>query len=111
MQKFSEKYIVISEFLRRVASVTIVVALILGQPETAAAYVGPGAGLSIVGSLLAFLAAIVIGVFGFIWFPIRRYLRKRKQASERRSEEADSASQESTDDQQGQPVKQGESDA
>ena len=49
-------------------------------PTAALAYVGPGAGLSVIGSLLAFLAAIVVAVLGFLFFPIRRLLRKRKQS-------------------------------
>jgi hypothetical protein len=48
-------------------------------PTTAFAYVGPGAGLSVIGSLLAFVAAIVVAIFGFLFFPIRRILRRRKQ--------------------------------
>ena len=54
----------------------------------ALAYVGPGGGLSIIGSLLAFIAAILVAIFGFIWFPIRRRLRKKKLA---RAEAADDA--------------------
>lgn len=42
------------------------------------AYIGPGAGLSIVGSIVAVLAAIVVAIFGFVWFPIRRLLKRRK---------------------------------
>lgn len=48
-------------------------------PATAMAYIGPGAGLSVIGSVLAFLAAIIVAIFGFLFFPIRRMLRKRKQ--------------------------------
>lgn len=48
-------------------------------PITALAYVGPGAGLSVIGSLLAFVAAIIVAIFGFLFFPIRRVLRRRKQ--------------------------------
>jgi len=64
----------------------MVLVLILGQPATALAYVGPGAGLSIIGSLLSFFAAIIVGIFGFLWFPVRRLLRKRKQARERKAQ-------------------------
>lgn len=97
------------EFLKRYAQVTLVVALSLGLPVTAAAYVGPGAGLSIIGSLLAFFAAIIIGIFGFLWFPIRRLLRRRKQAAAQEAEQAVSA--ESPAEPGGGEVRQGESDA
>jgi len=45
------------------------------------AYVGPGAGLGMIGSLLAVLAAVVIGVIGLVLYPItliRKMLRKQK---------------------------------
>ncbi len=99
------------EFLKRFAQVTFVLALILGQPATSFAYVGPGAGLSIIGSLLAFFAAIVVGIFGFLWFPIRRILRKRKQVTERNPEETAGVSDGPVDDPDGDEVKQVESDA
>jgi len=47
------------------------------------AYVGPGAGLGMIGSLLAVLATILIAVFGLVFYPItliRKMLRKPKEA-------------------------------
>ena len=43
----------------------------------AEAYIGPGSGLSAIGTFLALLAAIIIAIFGFIWYPIKRLLRKK----------------------------------
>ena len=100
-----------SEYLKRVAPVVLGLFLILGPPTTSFAYVGPGAGLSIIGSLLAFLAAIVVGIFGFLWFPIRRFLRKRKLAKERAAEEAANVSGKSANGPGAEVVKQGKSDA
>lgn len=51
-------------------------------PSLVHAYVGPGAGLSAIGSFLALLAAILIAIVGFLWFPIKRLLRKRKNKKE-----------------------------
>jgi len=45
------------------------------------AYIGPGSGLSALGSLLALVAAIVVAIIGFVWFPLKRILRKRKMAA------------------------------
>ena len=100
-----------SKYLKRVAPVVPGLFLILGLPATSFAYVGPGAGLSIIGSLLAFFAAIVIGIFGFLWFPVRRFLRKRKLAKERAAEEAASVSDRPVNGPGAKVVKQGESDA
>ena len=60
----------------------------LGISAAAEAYVGPGAGLSLLGALWALLVAILAAVgFIFAW-PVRKWLRKRKA---RRMAEADRA--------------------
>lgn len=53
--------------------------LLLADP--AYAYVGPGAGLSVIGTVLALLAATGLAIAGFVWYPIKR-LRRRKQRSQ-----------------------------
>lgn len=55
----------------------ILIAII--SPSISIAYIGPGAGLSAFGSLFALFAAIIIAVFGFIWFPIKRLFKNLKQ--------------------------------
>lgn len=54
--------------------------LLLTISGPAMAYVGPGLGLSALGALIAFVAAILVAIFGFLWFPLRRILRKKKNA-------------------------------
>lgn len=46
--------------------------------QPALAYVGPGAGLTAIGSFIALVLALVVAVFGFLWYPIKRMLKKRK---------------------------------
>lgn len=53
--------------------------LTLAWAEPAAAYVGPGAGLTVIGAALAFIAAIILGVFGFVWYPVKRLIRVVRQ--------------------------------
>lgn len=53
-------------------------AAIVALPEPAAAYIGPGAGLTAIGSVLAFLAAVVLLVAGVVWYPVKRLLRRRR---------------------------------
>jgi predicted lipid-binding transport protein (Tim44 family) len=50
------------------------------------AYAGPGAGLSMIGSLVALAMAMLAAIFGFVWFPVKRLLRNR------RASQADAAS-------------------
>lgn len=54
----------------------IVAALALTHAAGAAAYVGPGAGLTAIGSFLALLAAVVLGIVGFLWYPVKRLMRR-----------------------------------
>ena len=49
-------------------------------PAVVQAYVGPGAGLTAIGSLLALLAAVLLVVVGFVWYPLKRLMRRRKAA-------------------------------
>lgn len=47
-------------------------------PTAALAYIGPGAGLSAIGALVAAIGAVVLLVVGFVWYPVKRLLRNRK---------------------------------
>lgn len=55
--------------------------IILLFPISAMAYLGPGATISSIGALLAAIAGIIVAIFGFLFYPIRRLLRKRKKKS------------------------------
>jgi len=52
------------------------VALLL--PGAAQAYVGPGAGLGAIGTVLALIGAVLLAILGFLWYPIKRLLAKRR---------------------------------
>lgn len=41
-------------------------------------YLGPGAAISTIGTLLVILLAIVVAVIGFIWYPIKRLSARKK---------------------------------
>jgi membrane protein implicated in regulation of membrane protease activity len=48
------------------------------SPAPAFAYIGPGAGISAVGSLVALVGALFLAVVGLIWYPLKRVMRRRK---------------------------------
>jgi uncharacterized membrane protein len=52
--------------------------LICVPGSLAHAYVGPGAGLSAIGSVLAFIGACLLVIVGFIWYPVKRMLKRKK---------------------------------
>jgi hypothetical protein len=58
-------------------------ALFLASTLPAAAYIGPGAGLSAIGTILALFAALGLAIFGFVWFPLKRLLKQRRTAPQR----------------------------
>jgi hypothetical protein len=46
------------------------------------AYVGPGVGLGVLGTLFGILAAIVLAVFGLFWYPLKRMFKKQPEVVE-----------------------------
>jgi hypothetical protein len=48
----------------------------------AAAYVGPGAGITLIGAVIGLVSAIFLALFAVLRWPIRRYLARRKAARE-----------------------------
>lgn len=66
--------------------VSVAVSCVLA-PQIALAYVGPGTGLSAIGSFFALLMAIVLVVVGFFWLPLKRILKSRQKKSEVPAEE------------------------
>lgn len=49
-------------------------------PGTAAAYMGPGAGLGMLGSLVAVIAAVALAALGLVLLPVRMILKRRRKA-------------------------------
>jgi len=54
-------------------------ALLTAAP--AAAYMGPGAGLGMIGSLVAVIGAVLIALLGIVILPVRMILKKRRKAA------------------------------
>lgn len=48
-------------------------------PNIAYAYVGPGAGLGAIGTVIALLGAVVLGIVGFVWYPLKKLLAGKKE--------------------------------
>ncbi len=56
--------------------------LLLVFAPLAAAYIGPGSGISVIGSLLALLATVGLAVLAIFLFPFRKMMKKRNQEAE-----------------------------
>ena len=66
----------------------ILTLVLLTAVPAASAYIGPGAGISLVGSLLTFLGAVFLGLFAVLAWPVRRMLKRRKAAREAANDES-----------------------
>ena len=64
-----------------------VILLVIFIPQPVMAYVGPGVGIAAIRAFFAIVAGIVAAIFGFLWYPIKRLLRKRKQSKNNESKE------------------------
>jgi hypothetical protein len=62
--------------MNRIRTVVFVLAAVcvLALPSRADAYIGPGAGITVIGTVVAFFAAIFFAIVGFIWYPIKRLI-------------------------------------
>ena len=82
--------------MRILIPVLVAAALTVGLADTAAAYVGPGAGLSLLGAFWGLLLAVAAALGFVIFWPVRRMLRRKRAngaAAQPAAEAADPASQ------------------
>ena len=60
----------------------IVLLLLTLSAIPAAAYIGPGAGISVLGSLLGILATIFVAIGVILFWPIKKLMKRRKAKKE-----------------------------
>ena len=53
------------------------------------AYLGPGVGAGIIAATLGVLVAIFAALFGLIWFPLKKLLKRRKEKQNNKKKEID----------------------
>ena len=59
-------------------TIKIVLPILLLMTLPASAYIGPGMGGGVIAVVFGILAAIFMAIFGFIYYPIKRWLKRRK---------------------------------
>jgi len=64
----------------------LLTAIVAMSPALASAYVGPGAGLSAIGSAIALIFGVFVSILGFVWDPVKRLLRGKQSATLEESE-------------------------
>ena len=66
-------------------SLLAAVAVLLATSQSAMAYIGPGAGLAAIGTVVALLGAVALALVGFVWYPLKRARAKLKGTKEDRA--------------------------
>jgi len=67
------------------SAVMLAIIALLWVPESASAYVGPGTGLTAIGTLLAIIGAIFFAIVGLVWYPVKRlikFMNRKSRSSE-----------------------------
>lgn len=62
--------------------VLLMIILTVSLVSPVMAYIGPGAGISVLGSLLGILSTIVVAIGAIIFWPLRKYMKRRKARRE-----------------------------
>ncbi|MGH9196231.1 MAG: hypothetical protein ACRD1T_10880 [Acidimicrobiia bacterium] len=73
-----EKAQILARLPGRVAAVLGAGLFVMALAPDALAYVGPGAGLGMLGALLAVIVAVLATVVGLVLWPLRMLTRRRK---------------------------------
>lgn len=79
-----------------VAGAVIAAIATVGLSSTASAYVGPGAGLGLLGALWGVLAAILATLAFVILWPFRRRLLRRRRGNAQHRQQAEGAAKDET---------------
>jgi hypothetical protein len=58
--------------------VKFIAPILLMASLPASAYIGPGMGGGAIAVIFGILAAIFMAIFGFIYYPVKRWLKRRK---------------------------------
>ena len=53
------------------------------------AYLGPGVGGGVIAATIGVIVAIFAALFGLIWFPVKRLLKKRKEMKNQQQNKVD----------------------
>jgi membrane protein implicated in regulation of membrane protease activity len=68
--------------------------LLVSLAGSAMAYIGPGAGISVLGSLLGILTTILVAIAAIIFWPLRKFMKRRKA---RRNSQPDADTEKAVD--------------
>ncbi len=56
----------------------LILSLLFSIPLPSYAYIGPGMGGGVIAITLGFIGAIFLALFGILYYPIKRFIKKRR---------------------------------
>ena len=59
--------------------ITLAIFLYFFMTISTHAYLGPGLGGGVIAATIGIIVAIFATIFGLIWFPLKRFLKRRKE--------------------------------
>jgi len=66
--------------MQRILPLSLLAVALATLSQSAEAYIGPGAGISLLGAFWALIMAVVAAVGFVVWYPLRRVFRRRSPA-------------------------------
>jgi len=66
---------------------SLVIFFLVSTPSLA--YLGPGVGGGVIAATIGIIVAIFAALFGLIWFPVKRLLKKRKEKVDLKKDKLD----------------------
>ena len=68
---------------------TLITLLFFSITTSSFAYLGPGVGGGVIAATIGIIVAIFAALFGLIWFPVKRLLKKRREKKENQQNKVD----------------------
>ena len=66
--------------------ILILLIIIILLSNSAYAYIGPGLGGGTIVAVIGIVVAIFAAFFGILWFPIKRFVQKRRKAKQEKNQ-------------------------
>lgn len=68
--------------MRKFTAVLALALATLASAGTAHAYIGPGLGAGVIGTVLGILGSIFLALGAVLYYPFKRFMRRRREARE-----------------------------
>ena len=67
----------------------LLISILILIENTAFAYIGPGMTGGVIAATIGIIVAIFAALFGLIWFPVKKLLKKRKEKADLKKNKLD----------------------